>query len=235
MRRVSPRLAAATWFAGNAALIVLSAAAARARGPLFEEDGLVETGTALCFLAAAVLGIACLMAYPAGRHRLLLGLASGLGLLGFLDEISFGARLFGWSAPALAGGGEFDGAHDVVILVYRLGVETPTTALAALCASLVLVAALGLVHWRRRVVSLIRQARTEPPVGLFAVFITALAAAGVLDLGLGPRRHLAALEELVELNAALALLLAVLSTGATRRPPPSGRSAPASPPQYRQS
>jgi hypothetical protein len=65
---------------------------------------------------------------------------------------------------------------------------------------------------------------TEPPYGLFALFVAGVAMAAVLDLGIGLLRQLGPIEELVEMNAGLALLLAVVRTS---RPLPreSGRTA----------
>jgi hypothetical protein len=53
---------------------------------------------------------------------------------------------------------------------------------------------------------------TEPAYGLFALFVAGVAMAAVLDLGIGLLRHLGPVEELVEMNAGLALLLATLWT-----------------------
>jgi hypothetical protein len=209
---VSPWLIALLWLAGNATLLVLYLLAPRLRNPLFGEDRLVETITSLLFLAAFIVGVAFLIAYSARRYRVLLYITSGLGLLGFLDEISFGARLFGWSMPEMAAGGEFDGAHDLVILIYRLGAEADPLVVAAICASLVLITTLCVLHRYSQVLSLTHRVLTEPAYGLFALFVVGVAMAAVLDLGIGLLRHLGPIEELVEMNAGLALLLAVLWT-----------------------
>ncbi len=209
---VSPWPIALSWLAGNATLLIAYALEPRVREPLFVEDGLVETTTALFFLGAFIVGVALLVARKARRYRALLFVASGLGLLGFLDEISFGARLFGWSMPEIPGGGEFDGAHDLVILIYRLAAEADPMVIAALCAGLVLVTTLCALRWYGQLVSLTHRVLTEPPYGLFALFVAGVALAAVLDLGIGLLRHLGPVEELVEMNAGLALLLAVLWT-----------------------
>ena len=214
---------ALSWLAGNVTLLVLYLLAPRVREPLFGEDRLVETITALFFLAASIVGVAFLIAYRARRHRVLLFIASSLGLLGFLDEISFGARLFGWSMPEMAGGGEFDGAHDVVILTYRLGAEADPIVIAAICVSLLLITTLCGLHWYSQLLSLTHRMLTEPVYGLFALFITGVAIAAVLDLGIGILRPLGPIEELVEMNAGLALLLAVLGTNRPLRRTADGR------------
>jgi hypothetical protein len=219
------------WLAGNATLLELHVLAPRLRGPLFGEDRIVETATALLFLAAFAVGLAFLIAYRSRRYRVLLLIASSLGLLGFLDEISFGARLFGWSMPKMAGGGEFDGAHDFVILIYRVGAEADPIVIAAICATLVLTSLLGVRYWHAQILSLTHRMFTDPAYGLFALFVGGVGVAAILDLDIGFLRHLGPVEEIVELNAALALLLSVLWTnrplrGTSGRTGTSGGSRP---------
>jgi hypothetical protein len=71
--------------------------------------------------------------------------------------------------------------------------------------------------WHPRILSLIRRALTDPAYGLFALFVGGVALAAVLDLEIGWLRHLGPVEEIVELNAALALLLAVQRTNRALR------------------
>ena len=209
---MSPLSVALLWLAGNAILLLLHVLAPRLRGPLFGEDRIVETATALLFLAAFIVGLAFLIAHRSRRYRVLLFIASSLGLLGFLDEISFGARLFGWSMPEMAGGGEFDGAHDLVILTYRLGAEADPIVVAGICATLVLIALLCVLYWYAQVRSLTHRMLIDPAYGLFALFVAGVAIAAVVDLDIGFLTHLGPVEEIVEMNAGLALFLAVLWT-----------------------
>jgi hypothetical protein len=161
---------------------------------------------------ADVVGLEFLIAHRSRRYRVFLLIASSLGLLAFLDEISFGARLFGWSMPEMAGGGELDGAHDLVILTYRLGAEADPIVIAAVCAALVLTTLLCVVYQYARILGLTHRIVTDPACGLFALFVAGVAMAAVLDLDIGLLRHLGPVEEIVELNAGLALLLAILWT-----------------------
>jgi hypothetical protein len=199
------------WLAGNVALLVLSTARPRWRGLLFGEDRAVETATALLFLATFTSAAAFLIA-GSQRYRGLLFMAGGLGLLAFLDEISFGARLFGWPMPAMSGGGEFDGAHDLVILAYRLGSEADPIIIGAICLGVLVMALLCALRWRRRGDVRAHRIVTEPAYGLLVLFVGGIAIASLLDLGIGFLERLGPLEEVVEMNAGLALLLAVLST-----------------------
>ena len=63
---------------------------------LTREDGYVETFGALCFLVTAV---AFLMSFRA-RHNVFYLLFGLLFLFGFLEEISYGQRLFGFATPS---------------------------------------------------------------------------------------------------------------------------------------
>ncbi len=83
-------------------------------GPLFREDGVVETAAAMLFLAALMVGLYRKL------FRSVVGLSfCGIALLACLSEISFGARYFDFAMPAMTGGGELDGAQDLVMLAYR--------------------------------------------------------------------------------------------------------------------
>ena len=83
---------------------------------LVEEDGIIETTTALVFLGAALIGTIAMLTTGARR---LYWLVPAFGLFGFLDEMSFGARIFGFPLPVIDGL-EVDSFHDVFDLADRL-------------------------------------------------------------------------------------------------------------------
>jgi len=209
---VRPASLALYCLAGNITLVILYVLAPGLRGPLFGEDRAVETATALLFLAAAIVSLALLIASRSPSYRATLVTASGFGLLGFLDEISFGARLFGWSTPAMYGGGEFDGAHDLVILAYRLSAEADPIIIGAICGSIIVIALIGVLRWYPRFPRLTHRVFADPVYSLFSLFVGGVAIAALIDLDVGFLERLGPLEEIIEMNAALALLLAVLST-----------------------
>lgn len=98
-------------------------------GPFFREDGIVEMAAAILFLVALIIGVWRQL------YRTLVGFAfCGLALLACLSEISFGARYLGFAMPAMPGGGELDGAQDLVMLAYRglmnSGKQLPAVILA---------------------------------------------------------------------------------------------------------
>jgi hypothetical protein len=200
--------------AGDAALLVLYAFGPRAL--IFGEDRGVEMATALLFLAAFVAGIVHICRSRPRDYPILLPVAAVLGLIGFLDETSFGARIFGWSMPAMADGGEFDGAHDLVILIYRLALRADPMLIAAIGAGAGLVALVFAVRRRKALHALARRIGADPTYLAMALFVAGVAFASLLDLEVGILRRLGPLEEIAELDAALALLVTVMGASGRR-------------------
>jgi hypothetical protein len=204
------------------AITVALVLAARATPPpddwLIAEDGVLETASAALFLLAAWLAAAGLARAPEGAHRALWVVAP-LALLGFLDEISFGARLFGWTMPALEGGGEFDGAHDVAIVLHRRAsaffaarpAVAVTVALAAAATALAVLWAVRRPVWR-----LADAVAADGVWRRLAIAGAFLAAAVGLDLDLAPVHGARHAEEWSEF--ATAFWLAAAARAGARRP-----------------
>jgi hypothetical protein len=204
------------WFVGNAMLLLLYLRAPQWRRRLFVEDGIIETTTALLFLAASILGLVFWIT-GSRAYRWLLAVASGLGLLGFLDEISFGARFFGWSMPEMRGGGEFDGAHDLVIVLARSGSHS-----APITIAMIGIAILGLGLWCARrwyahLRSLTHNIVSDPAYTAMALFVGGVAIATIVDLDIGLLGRLGPVEETLEMNAAVALAVAIVIAGSRSR------------------
>ena len=177
------------------------AAPGLARWWIFAEDRLVETATAIAYLAAGLVAGRALLA--GARPRSWLGFVAGVGLLGFLDEMSFGERMIGFEAPVV-GGVKIDAAHDLAQLARRIldhAFDAPVLTALALAACL-LVAALALRAAMRR--------RPPPHAGLIVAAVACVTAAQSFDLHLPFLRHdvLSAtyLEESLELASGLFLL-----------------------------
>ena len=81
---------------------------------LLEEDRLVENLSAIIFLLVFITGL--LFHFKSEKRRKTLLLLSSLGLLGFLDELSFGQRIYGFQIPVVLSVG-IDAVHDF----FRLG------------------------------------------------------------------------------------------------------------------
>ncbi len=108
---------------------------------LVEEDGLVESLSAAFYIFACVLGLLILKKRRA--HKRLLVLVSALGLLGFLDELSFGERILGLSMPSVRGV-SIDAAHDLFYLAY-LGLEKLINSNAQYAWLLALIGAISVI------------------------------------------------------------------------------------------
>lgn len=172
--------------------------------PHFVEDRTIEVLSALTFLGAALLTIRAV--------RPLSGLQRGgvlaVGLvcfLAFLDEMSFGQRVFGLEAPEILGV-EFDAIHDVTsVIQVAVGSEIALALLLLLCG-----VGLFAVKRLRQHQGGVRSERQGVPWVLVYFAILSVAAAQILDMYIGPLRHpvvkASGAEELLEFSAALLLL-----------------------------
>jgi glycosyltransferase involved in cell wall biosynthesis len=172
------------------------------------EDGFVETITALVFLTAGLIGLGQFF----NHRRCWISLAIGaLGLMAFLDELSFGERLLGYEAPIVRGM-KIDAAHDLLDLFFGLAVTrlsgTQLTVVAcAMCMGAVVIA----YRYRRRLHSLWGCSRAIPFIAFTAL---ALMLAYVIDegfenvSGLGDWVPVASFEELFEFVAAVSMACA---------------------------
>ena len=178
---------------------------------LVDEDRLIESLSAAVFFLA-FLGGAVLLVRGVRRRfdRRWLMLVTSLGLLGFLDELSYGERIFGLKMPKIAKI-KLDAAHDVIDWLYYEGplvvARHRGLCLLGLVAAIVLIS-FGLIRLRHRLWDLACDRGNYPLYALLAFFVAFLACAVTIDLGiLDPwSTDLPIVEELLELSAAIALV-----------------------------
>jgi hypothetical protein len=190
---------------------------------MFEEDGIVEDASALGYAIGAVFGFVALTRSKSSncsiQQRIVLWIIPILSLVCFLDEISWGARIFSLHMPEMSGGGQFDGVHDIVILTMRwLERLSPEARLAIYAISLAAFA--GLAFSLRKSLPATFYwliATTERRCLCAAVMLLALAV--VLDLGHG--RILSGIEEYSEMCASGYMALAGWAMLAQRRRQPA--------------
>lgn len=197
------------------AMGAIAATAPSWREVLFEEDGVVETGTALAFFLTACIG--AWAAVQRVEPVRLLAVVAALAALATLDELSFGERLIGFEAPVVLNT-KIDAVHDLFMLAKRL-LETNVPA-PYLTAGLLLLggSALGgfLAHrwWRTAGRPALH---VGAPHALFALAVLLVGAAQILDLKLRVTPHATLepfyTEEALELAASLVLLVLVLTAG----------------------
>ena len=178
---------------------------------LDDEDSLIENLSAGAFCLAFLCGVALLIRGVRRRFdRRWIVLVTVLGLLGFLDELSYGERLFDLKMPMLAKI-KLDAAHDLIDWVYYEGplvvARHRGLYLFALVAAVLLVA-VALIRLRRPLRELARERGNYPLYVLMLFFVAFLAGAITIDLGiLDPwSEELPIVEELFELSAGIALV-----------------------------
>lgn len=192
----------------TAFLICLVFYATLIRPSILGEDGPVETTSAALFLFATLLGLRTFFSKRRINRfdfQLILG-AALWSLLLFLSEVSFGARIFDIEMPALEGGGQLDGGHDIAIILLRqLMKGDATSMILGLCLLLATVTA-GVVLYQAR--HRIDRFAKDPFHFALLLHVTLVATAVLLDLI--PGRRVSALEESVELVSASILVWAIL-------------------------
>lgn len=183
------------------------------RPGITREDGVAEWATALNFLATTA--VAGFLAAKPGilqnrRDRTAMAGIAAFALLLALSELSFGARLLGLEMPAMRGGGQFDGGHDVVIWTIREITALPPSIRLALTALAGLsIAGAAAWGWRKRawLGGCAWSFLAHPVRFRFAVAILLLAGGVILDLL--PYHRIGILEEMLELAASVALMMTV--------------------------
>ena len=83
------------------------------RPVIFEEDKLIEWLTALVFLFTGIIGLRRF--WPSRRNDFFLLAVALFGVLAFLDELSFGERLFDLEFPRILGT-KLDSVHDLIFI-----------------------------------------------------------------------------------------------------------------------
>jgi hypothetical protein len=186
---------------------------------LIGEDHGLEWAAAVMFLASALLALWRLRPAlrPTPWHAWVI---LPLGLAAALSEISFGARMFEWQMPQMAGGGEFDGVHDTFLVALRAWQRWYLGApwAARLVGLVVLLAALaaGLaLAWRWR--GLLEVALVDTSGRRLLAALGLLVLAQLLDLGLVPLRQARHVEEWAEAAAAYWMLAASAASLAAAR------------------
>ena len=184
------------------------------RRDLLVEDGLVEMLSAAGFAAASLLVVYAAdkkWARLALAERITLVGAGGLSSIAFLSEISFGARIFDFQMPQMRGGGEFDGGHDIVMVLFRQIKDTGAVGMrtAAAGGTLFVAAATALIWvFRQKAQAVVAHVLSKAFEFRVAVAIAMLASAVALDLMTSHKA--AVLEEVLEFSASSVMILAVL-------------------------
>jgi hypothetical protein len=191
------------------------------RPDLLVEDQLVESLGAFAFAAASVLALSTALRKHTSLspiERKALAGTSLLCLVLFLSEISFGARLFGLQMPTMRGGGQFDGGHDIVIVIFRILRDAGYAgALIAAAGALLVLTLVGVfLYWyRQKLRSVLDRLLLEAFEFRLALAVALLASAVTLDLLTSYKA--AILEEVLEFVASGVFILAIQALPRTEK------------------
>ncbi len=181
------------------------------RAHLVNENGLVEHLSAFFFLGTFFLSL--LFFIKSKKYRKELIAVSALGLLGFLDEISFGEWFFDLKMPHI-GGVKIDAAHDFVFLGYIL-IKSFTDSHAIFVYLLIGVGAIMAItvalKYGYKLIGIISNSYYKQTYILALFFVSLVFTSLIIDLDILHNNALFAIEESFEMNAAIALLFCSLS------------------------
>ena len=181
----------------------------------FEEDRVVENISAGLFLITFLYSLALLTDSRNIGYRKALIIVMVLGLLGFLDELSFGQRIFGFQVPYIQGF-PLDATHDLIAILLITINKNPYISI------LILLIFIFVSYYLARnqityVISILKPLFFDRPYTFlifFGVYLSIAIAIEEVFRNLNfPAldNYLHPLEEILELNSALALLFFCLS------------------------
>jgi len=187
------------------------------RPSLIEEDQLIENLTVIFYFISFVFGLVSLPKLKGKSGFKLLIIVSALGLVGFLDELSFGERILNFSMPRI-GYVKIDAIHDFFKLGYKAirrvaDIAGPLIYLLAAGIGVLLIAVL--FRYRAKLPKIASEVHKYPPYQLM-LFFGFLAVGALLidlteDLNIFRGEFLSMFEELFEMNASLTLVFTCFS------------------------
>lgn len=178
---------------------------------LSREDELIQNLSAILYLLSAIAGFYFFCKSKINRKALLA--VSVVSFIGFLDELSFGARILGIKMP-LVYGVSIDAVHDFFYLaskiIYKLTSSYPEYMLPFLVV-VIIVACIILIKYRFKLMEIIRNNCNKPSILLASFAVILILLALLIDLDKMENNFLFLLEELFEMFAAIALFFCSLS------------------------
>ena len=175
------------------------------------EDHFLENLTSGVLLGSALYG---LTNWRARRpHKNAIATFTALAFVGFLDEVSFGQRVFGFTPP-MAGGTSLDGLHDltnmlkkVISINFQYHPIHTFVVLFLIFSGLIITAS----FYRKKIFGLINYLIRFNLAGIFIATISAILLSQLLDLEFIALSLSRPLEETLELIASLGLLTCLIT------------------------
>lgn len=199
------------------------------RNALVEENEFLENLTTIFYIDTFLLGLIFIAKLKDRHARKLYLIIPFLGLLAALDEISFGYRMFWFTAP-LIGGVRIDSIHDIFfmfLVTLRPILKQNIIILLVILGAFVCLLLVGLI-WAIRhphkvketiqkgLKNIILAFNHYPPLGFLLVAIGYGIVSILLDLDIFVADFLKFFEELIEVNAALTLLFSCFALRSSR-------------------
>jgi len=178
---------------------------------ILQEDDLVENISA-CFYFFSFLFAGKTYVMKNTTQNRIVKIIFILGLIGFLEEISYGERVFGLFMPHIAGV-KIDAAHDLVKLVYIKIKDFKFLHNIYLYLIISIFVGIILVSLRNfLVMEIMPKLMRKPPYMFLLIFAILLLLSQLVDIR-PPVYHQAiyVMEEVLEMNASIALFFAWLS------------------------
>ena len=218
-----PALTTQKIYAYSAVLLLASSFALSFITPDFlksisKEDHLLENLSTGLLLGTAFFGLINWKQRQADTTAI--GVYTILAIIGFLDEVSFGQRLIGFTPP-MAGGTSLDGFHDLAnmfrkIISINLQYHPTQTfiTLSVLLSSLLILA----FKFKIKIYGVYKNLKRLKLVCVVISIILAIALSQMLDLKIINISWSTCLEEILELIAVLGLLTCLATTAKGPRP-----------------
>ena len=174
---------------------------------LLKEDKIVESLSVFFYGLAFFVAILRWSKCWQSKHRSgwLPGVAA-LGVIGALEELSYGQRVLEYSAPIIAGV-EIDALHDFANVAFELlkqGYATNAALMATISAGCVGLLGYGAVRYGSRTISIVKGSQ---PLLILTFLAFLIATAALIDLEIVKFAFLRIYEEIFEMNAAFAAFL----------------------------
>lgn len=192
---------------------------------LFNEDCVVEQLTAWIFFSVFILGIRVLKTRKIDKKSSTFKwiiFLSALGVCGFLEEFSFGKRIFGFPVPRLRGV-KIDAFHDFFYLACMEIKRTPnfysifSSAFFIIASVSIAIVFLTLIFkYRINIWKILSDKSALEPYILIFFFGLLILTALVIDLNEADYSFIYMYEEIFELNASFALLFCHFSINNNR-------------------
>ena len=180
---------------------------------LFAEDKLVEDLTVLFYLLSFLIGIYLIVRLKDKKHRKIYIAITFVSLIGALEELSYGQRIFKLKMPYIYDV-QIDAIHDFIELGHTILIEQGNTLLYFLLSAIFcFISIVVFLKYRKYFSQIPDMLRKYPLFGFFLISLSFNLSAQVFDLNLVKPLLFAPFEELLEMNGALTMLFATFSIG----------------------